>query len=76
MLGYVSFPWLISNRRGQGEKKKARPKMEEGTKERFARREKEKTRKKLKTEFFFFFYHFLYMLVPENTDIYGKWFFT
>lgn len=38
---------------------------------------KEKTGKKLKTEqFFVFFKSFLYMLIPENTDIYGKWFFT
>lgn len=38
----------------------------------------ENKKKKLKTDFFCFFVKsfFLYMLVPENTDIYGKWFFT
>lgn len=33
-------------------------------------------RKGRKRLLFFFLNHFLYMLVPENTDIYGKWFFT
>lgn len=73
MLGYVSFPWLIRNRHGQGEKNPA-PNGRRNKRTICTMGKGENEKKKLKTDFFF--YHFLYMLVPENTDIYGKWFFT
>lgn len=77
------FTW--SGMLGGGAKGKAPPSdgMDEGAEERFARaKEKIKGKKRLflvsifvKIVFDFYIYY-IYMLVPENTDIYGKWFFT
>lgn len=38
--------------------------------------ERLRVREKKETDKCLFFIIFLYMLAPENTDIYGKWFFT
>lgn len=76
MLGSVSFFPIVPGT-DVGRTGRARPPKEEGTKERFARWGKEKIRKKMRRlNFFYVQSFFIYMLVPENTDIYGKWFFT
>lgn len=84
------FPILLGMEcEEEGPRARPRPpdRTDEGTDEQFARTDKGEIKGK-KTDFSFcfglcsnhfcfcFFYIYIYMLVPENTDIYGKWFFT
>lgn len=84
MLGSVSFFLLYLEQmlRRRGPRGKKRPSSDRTKERKNDLHDGIKGKKKTDFSFVLFFFllnrfvFFIYMLVPENTDIYGKWFFT